>query len=128
MSQIDSRGGSPVRWTLLLCAVGVLALLAAGCTWVAVDPDSIQGEYVAQAGASDTTWREARIILRDGSGALTTSTRARELSYALSDQSSPWIAVLLDDGTSMQLQYRRPGQLTYYDPFGNRVDFVRVGR
>jgi hypothetical protein len=130
MSQSTSRGRLSAGGVLLSYAVGILTLLSASCTWVAVNADAIQGDYICQISGSgtDSAWEGARIVLRDGVGTLVTSARVQELTYTISDQSSPWIAVLLDDGTSMHLQYRRPGQLSYYDPFGGRADFVRVGK
>jgi len=101
-----------------------------GCGWLPVSSEAIQSEYVAwdTEGDFDPSWRESAIVLRDGSGSLSSAASTQELSYSLSDQPSPWITLTLADGSSLQLQYRRPGAITYYDRTGGVVHFRRVGR
>lgn len=107
-----------------------LLLLASGCGWVLVNANAIQGEYVlaASSGEPGPAVEASKIVLRDGTGTLTTPVGTHELTYTLSDQSSPWITLILDDGRVMHLQYRRPGQLTFYDPLSGALDYRRVGR
>jgi hypothetical protein len=122
----------PMRPIELLGAALLVAalVLVSSCSWVTSSSGAVQGAYVAVGAPSlaDGKWVSATIVLRDGAGTLVTPAETHELTFTLSSQSSPWITVVLDDGTAMQLQYRRPGQLTLYDAVSGPVDFRRIGR
>jgi len=92
--------------------------------------DAVQGEYVCRQteGEIDSAWAQSAIVLRDGTGSITSASGTLELAYTLPERPSPWITLRLEDGSSLQLQYRRPGELAYYDWAGGAAYYSRVGR